>query len=120
MLTNDERREVAARIRELRKHAWDESSVFDLLGCVVEEHGMDDTDQLFARLADLIEPEPERTCRCGVKTIGQVFPDGFDFDGEYTTVYIFPLSCGHEVRSLTNRIPRFCPNCGAKVVDEDA
>ncbi len=58
MPTNDERRDVAKRIRELRKHAWDESSVFDLLGCSVEEYGLDDTDQLFVRLADLIEPEP--------------------------------------------------------------
>lgn len=60
--TNEDRRDVATRIRELRKHAWDESSVFDLLGCAVEEHGMDDTDQLFARLADLIDPTAhERT-----------------------------------------------------------
>lgn len=114
--TNDERREVAARLRRLCGHREvDKEFVHEALGLYMGEcvDGYDPVS--VSELADLIEPE-ERTCRCGVKTIGQVFPDGFDFDGEYTTVYIFPLSCGHEVRSLTNRIPRFCPKCGAKVV----
>lgn len=120
MPTNDERREVADKLRDMAPGS-------DWPNYVAEACGMDVskmsnnfhtfTEQLCQRIADLIEPE-ERTCRCGVKTIGQVYPDGFDFDGEYTTIYIFPLSCGHEVRSLTNRIPRFCPSCGRKVVDE--
>lgn len=70
--TDDERREVAARIRALREHAWDESSVFDLLGCAVEECGLDDTDQLFAHIADLIEPE-ERTCHIEPLSLHEFF-----------------------------------------------
>lgn len=111
MPTDDDRREVAARLRDMACRAnpsWP---------ALMEALGTPGRAVTVMYLADLIEPQ-ERTCRSGVKTIGQVFPDGFDFDGEYTTVYIFPLSCGHEVRSLTNRIPRFCPNCGARVVQE--
>ena len=110
MPANDERREVAARIRELRKHVWDESSVFDLLGCAVEERGIDDTDQLFARLADLIEPE-ERTCRL-----------------TYDTVHddMVCSSCGAWLDMVayseleTSGQIRYCPACGARVVDDHA
>ena len=58
------------------------------------------------RLADLIEPEPERTCR-----------------DEGTSAF----RCGRcgafalrdAITDLCGPIPiRYCPNCGAKVVDE--
>lgn len=126
MVTNDERRAVAARIRELRKHAWDESSVFDLLGCAVEECGLDDTDQLFARLADLIEPEPERTCRVVTdkNAVSQTQEVHTKHCSECNHVF------GHEQhRQLLPgldeefvlhavQIPDYCPGCGAKVVEE--
>lgn len=117
--TDDERREVAENLRNMCGCGCRDAEEFNELlnDTVMRAWDFHDFHDVANRLADLIEPE-ERTCRCGVKTIGQVFPDGFDFDGEYTTVYIFPLSCGHEVRSLTNRIPRFCPSCGAKVVSD--
>ena len=112
MPTNDERREVAARIRALREHAWDESSVFDLLGCAVEECGLDDTDQLFAHLADLIEPE-ERTCRdeCG----GEL-----DFHCSECGCHLYLISIENEPSLVLGEAviqPSFCPNCGAKVVE---
>ena len=108
MVTNEERRAVAARIRELRKHAWDESSVFDLLGCAVEECGLDDTDQLFARLADLIEPEPERTCR---------MRDAHWDDGRRTWGCICS-ECGAKHERKSGKWMNYCPNCGAKVVEK--
>lgn len=129
MPTNDERREVAKRIRALREHAWDESSVFDLLGCAVEECGLDDTDQLFAHLADLIEPEPEpeRTCcnvggeewgfkcsECGGHTHGSPFHVPDEEREELAEML------GGRIMSLHGSVPRFCPNCGAKVVDDHA
>lgn len=119
MPTNDERREVAARIRALREHAWDESSVFDLLGCAVEECGLDDADQLFAHLADLIEPE-ERTCKRGVEMFSHAYPNEIVCDSDCVSTYVFPLTCGHEVELLKNEWPNYCPVCGAKVVDNHA
>ncbi len=84
MPTNDERREVAARLRELPcipseldqwkgRELFLEPSRYDeadyaqihriLLGCLPAEHMHPcDYEELHARLADLIEPE-ERTCR---------------------------------------------------------
>lgn len=126
MVTNDERRAVAARIRELRKHAWDESSVFDLLGCAVEECGLDDTDQLFARLADLIEPGPQ----CPYYSDERHWCGIYDIETERTChiVMVSPgewecSACGggidwdsYDEGDLPNC--NYCPNCGAKVVDE--
>lgn len=116
MVTDDERRAVAARIRELRKHAWDESSVFDLLGCAVEECGLDDTDQLFARLADLIEPEPERTCHIKISdctdSLGQKMYRCSEC-GSLTT----DDACFFEGEPDIDGFS-YCPNCGAKVVEE--
>lgn len=119
MPTDSERREVAENLRNMCICGCRyKEEFYDLLvETVMRAWDFHEFSDVADRLAELIEPE-ERTCRCGVKTISHVYPDGFDFDGEYTTTYIFPLSCGHEVRSLTNRIPRFCPNCGAKVLQE--
>ena len=68
MLTNEERREVAARLRESREFISDmpkmslEQNTFDvferILACVGYERG-----NIFDHLAELIEPEPERPCR---------------------------------------------------------
>ena len=33
-------------------------------------------------------------------------------------VWSHELSCGHEVDTLESEPPNYCPNCGAKVVDE--
>ena len=64
MISDDERREVAARLRELEVHCWydgmDEiNSLETAIGCSI---GQDWQDQnWWNRLADLIEPEPEMT-----------------------------------------------------------
>ena len=64
MLTNEERREVAARLRNLAGHkAADEELTLDALGLYRGENieGYDTYGVM--QLADLIEPEPERTCK---------------------------------------------------------
>lgn len=63
MPTNDERREVAARLRnyENLRESFRESPIcafLDALGV-----GYIDWKGVCNRLAELIEPEPERTCR---------------------------------------------------------
>lgn len=56
MPTDDERREVARKLRDLSKHVFHPDNTYELLAYAL---GVDDgTDVLFARLADLIEPQP--------------------------------------------------------------
>lgn len=83
------------------------------------------------RLADLIEPEPERTCRnvggeewgfkcseCGGHTHGSPFhaPDSERDDLARRMSELFGIEDG-AIASLHGSVPRYCPNCGAKVVE---
>ena len=122
MPTNDERREVAARLREKYREkycpgVWQVQSVNDQIWMYLKdlEACLPDGYSAFNVLADLIEPE-ERTCHvklvdvtdslgqkmyqcseCGaLMTDDACFFDGVDEIGWYS----------------------YCPNCGAKVVDE--
>lgn len=127
MPTNDERREVAARLRELPcipseldqwkgRELFLEPSRYDeadyaqihriLLGCFPADimHPCDYED-LHARLADLIEPE-ERTCRMEPTGDGSVACSACRT--EYTSRWL------HE----GEYVERYCSNCGAKVVSE--
>lgn len=134
MPTNDERREVAARLRELPcipseldqwkgRELFLEPSRYDeadyaqihriLLGCFPAElmHPCDYED-LHARLADLIEPE-ERTCHDmshgheEFRCSECVTPVEVECDG-------FVLLIGGKTDNL-----RFCPFCGARVVPNE-
>lgn len=69
MPTDDERREVARRLRELRLKPWDDTaceiaSCVGIVCCNSECHGSDETPEctmaLAHRLADLIEPSDRR------------------------------------------------------------
>lgn len=102
MPTDDERRAVAAKLRE---HC-DQLTPYNLVDYLFEDpwnhnNGEDVAD----RLADLIEPE-ERTCRI------------------YDTDHGFEDSIRCDACQMTFRRPwqpfKFCPNCGAKVVDDHA
>jgi hypothetical protein len=117
MVTDDERRRVAAALREYASFdCEDEGEEECLVDCtdwgerVLNLLGCGDTEgECYAALADLIEPEPERTCqdveggnffrcsKCGCELMR--FADGWK-----------PLYMG-EVR--------YCPNCGARVVEEE-
>lgn len=111
MPTNEERREVAARLRNLNPYEWcDLSDEYNDLrwACLCgrsEYCGM----ELHECLADLIEPEPERTCR-----------------NEFDRCFAFECSeCGVNVEggdmlghNSSEGAFNFCPNCGAKVVSE--
>lgn len=72
MVTNDERREVAAKLRELGGHVYHPDNVYELLAYALGVDDFEGTDELFLRLADLIEPsEPE------VKYVAEVKVDGW-------------------------------------------
>lgn len=143
MPTNEERREVARNIRnaDLTKHAsyyeevkgWDHvrATRFVLVSNLGSAIGIDKAifsiDDLKIRLADLIEPEPERTCHnlsefqdCDCFTCSNCGESyemrrlKYDID-EYCTLddAIKALDydgCYCDVR--------YCPNCGSKVIEE--
>ena len=111
MISDTERREVA---RRLRKNAEEHPDMSILLNVAFADEGtrpdgaMDwnvTSHDAAMRLADLIEPEPERTCRMGAP-----------IDGEYRC-----SECGHLNRETYRPDkgwfkPRYCAHCGARVV----
>lgn len=108
MPTNDERREVAARLRVLAQASSrsGDDKVYAticriLLGWRADMLDTVDAHFVLALLADLMEPE-ERTCRI------------------YDTDHEFKDSIRCSACQMTFRRPwqpfKFCPNCGARVV----
>lgn len=118
MPTNEERREVAARLRVLSSHREvDKELVEDALGLYMGEciDGYDPVSVM--ELADLIEPEPERTCR------NKAVRNNKEFPPEYRTDNFICSACGALFFADSEYINHpidwaFCPDCGAKVVGE--
>ena len=128
MPTNDERREVAARLRDMAPGS-------DWPNYVAEACGMDVskmsnnfhtfTEQLCQRIADLIEPE-ERTCRVVTEVRALSLTQdmhtkscsacGYVFGSEVHTQLLPGL--GERVAVDPVVIPNYCPNCGARVIQE--
>lgn len=110
MPTNDERREVAARLREKYREkycpgVWQVQSVNDQIWMYLKdlEACLPDGYSAFNVLADLIEPEPERTCR-NISTVPCKFACS---------------ECHQSWRKANgNGAFAYCPNCGAKVVHD--
>lgn len=107
MVTREERREIAARLRGAK---GDSSCFYPLVLHMMiwpQSTTFVDTRQLLNRLADLIEPEPERTC----KIVSEHYYDDYD---QYET----ELSCGHiiDTHDKLELCISFCPKCGAKVM----
>ena len=104
--TNEERREVAERLRNMtcRDCRYAEQFYELLKETVMNVWDFHEFDDVADRLADLIEPEPERTCCI------------------YDTDHGFEDSLRCDACKMTFNRPwqpfKFCPNCGAKVVDE--
>lgn len=125
--TNEERRKVAAKLRELPTDVYEEeerwryegidTECYDqtdyylihqaLLGCLPTEHMHPfDYEELHARLADLIEPEPERTCH--LRETDHDYEASYRCDACKRVVWI---------DWKDNPRPNYCPKCGAKVVE---
>lgn len=122
MITDEERREVARRLREIELAKLPDSdremqAIHEAVGCLFNQpHYFNDVTD---RLADLIEPEPERTCinlsdnggftcsECGANVYGASYGSSYvDGDGKrwYTTA--------------NQPQWNYCPNCGARVIEE--
>lgn len=56
MISDEERREVAAKLRELGGYVFCPENTYELLADALGVEDFKGTDELFARLADLIEP----------------------------------------------------------------
>lgn len=110
--TSDERREVAARLREAVVDDGHVGRPYGEQGFQVTLRRIIGTSNpkrstLYARLADLIDPTCEvssvETCS---NELGQL--EGWEFH----------LTCGHSFRRPYNEAPAYCPECGARVVSD--
>ena len=113
--TNEERREVAERLRNMtcRDCRYAEQFYELLEETVMNVWDFHEFDDVADRLADLIEPEPERTCRM------EYDPVHCDYVctacGEWHDTPTYDARDADD--ALVYRDYRFCPHCGAKVVD---
>ena len=115
--TDEERREVAARLRRLaEKHKgvpW--FLIEKYLGLVSDEGfvaGSMFASECVLYLADLIEPEPERTCRAE--------QDYEAMDDGIPDCRIWRCECGEKFPFWRGLEPIYCPLCGAKVIEEES
>ena len=117
--TNEERREVAAKLRDAKKLWWPidvpeqrcRSEVWQEFEKSIGASDAGTYNEVFAFVADLIEPEPERTCRM------EYDPVHCDYVctacGEWHNTGMYD-ACDADDRVLL-RPYRFCPKCGARV-----
>lgn len=123
MIADDEFREVARKLRELDAadfdggEFYDCAEVEDALGLVTDDGAWYQADGV-RRLADLMEPRPERTCRNLIIDINRRTPL------EYRTDNFLCSACKASYDADSEHINHpidwpYCPNCGAKVVDDE-
>ena len=113
MATNKERREVAARLRnyENLRESFRESPICAFLDAMGVRYL--DWEGVCNRLADLIEPEPERTCK---NVYDEMEMGACDNGFECSECGEMVEDCeGYHVKGTWN----YCPNCGAKVITDE-
>lgn len=115
MTSDKKRREVAENLRSLgygsRVHYKEE--FFELLDETVMEPdtGYHEMNDVFGQLADLIDPDPQKRTCTNESASGKYFKCS---------------ECGAELMQVTpgwvalvSGMVNYCPNCGARVVDEE-
>ena len=112
MINDSERRESAARLRELA----DANEGYLGMGrvnrvlrdgkAILGTSGLASVADVLRRHADLIAPEPERTCK--------MIPNGED--GICATLTCSECGNCESVYAVCADDFNFCPNCGAKVI----
>lgn len=117
MATSEERREVAARLRESREYISGlpyvslEQNAFNtferILECVGYERG-----NIFDCLSDLIEP----TCRNTLPQNWGTF-ECSECGAQFEVSSVFMTESGNDDSETI--IPNYCPECGARVMSED-
>ena len=95
-ITNDERREVARRMREYDVVDFKESAIVPFLECL--GRGYTDWRGVLDELADLIDRPTSR----------KLIPD--EMEG-----LVFCSNCGVEIGEYA--VPNYCHNCGVEVIE---
>lgn len=119
-VTDDERREVAENLRYLADYPvapvrYAEQFRDELFALVLPDGFTHDYSELFTRLADLIEPQPERTCRIKPNENFDVGEPPYICDACGATIDTkFFFMDGLRVHEF-----RYCPNCRSKAVEDD-
>lgn len=120
--TSNERREVAASLREQVRYMRENNCYEEDLNVVdcgnsayrniawsVEPYGNFEKGNyahIVDRLADLIDPT------CEVSSVETYYDELGQLDG-----WEFHLTCGHSVKRPYYEAPSYCPECGARVVE---
>ena len=120
MVTDDERRAAANTIRRYNRQA----NCMYLIKYAACKGDLDASESAFLnRLADLIEPEPERTCMVVTdkNTVSQTQEVHTKYCSECSYVFgreqhrqLLP-GLDEEFVLYAVQIPDYCPGCGAKV-----
>ena len=118
--TDDKRREVAANLRRLAKSSYSARYLVErYLGLIYDDNyfvGSVYTSESVSSLANLMEPQPERTCR--MERVEWI--DTF-LSHEIKRHKFVCSSCGLELETdITSSLKypyAYCPKCGAKVAD---
>lgn len=111
--TSEERLEVAERLREAAIDDGHAGRPYGEQGFQVTLRRIIGTSNpkrptLYARLADLIDTTCEvRSVETYCNELGQL--EGWEFH----------LTCGHSFQRPWNEPPAYCPECGARVIDDD-
>ena len=111
MISDEERREVAASLRDTkmacdqREYPWMVEDLMQALGFGTYENG---EEYIFDRLAELID---RPTC-----TEVEVTKE----EGEYgPIIFHHELSCGHTCDTGWSKPPKYCNECGARIIEVD-
>lgn len=119
MTSDDERREVARRLRELGGYVFCPGNTYELLADALLVADFEGTDELFARLADLIDP----TCEARRDTVFKpavLYPDTESDDVGYEETVYRCGRCGEIVSydedyDQETDLPAYCERCGSRI-----
>lgn len=114
MISNEERHKVARKLREdaandkLREQVFVEEIIVGCIGeTMYDEWGSVREVEILTKLADLIDP----TC----EVVGTTSEDAL----YGPTIFHHELSCGHTCDTGWSEPPKYCDECGARIMEVD-